>query len=771
MPSSKTPRSFGHGRAGGQAAEPYPTSPEVRKFVRLQNRASPGHVAMDQTHEFSEDEGGPRRDSSASETDAYDSPDSTGGATKKEKATRRECDLHNTQEQEVRTDKADDWCRIREQHGDEVSEVMLTNSNSAHAQDAGIEKPVFGAASVSAFVEHSKWNRCDVGGEDKPGDFTSGEIDAAIDGALIHDTIDLATIQWDQYSSADVLRAPPSPQMDEDHNAIHDDDPMINYALLPPVNLSERAVSKQIAAGGAPVDAIVAANPEMKHQLREECHTALNTYDMPYAGMQYPAFTPVPSAVDATALNTYSAPFTSMQHPAFAPVHAPVDATISNIYSTPHADMWYPPLTPMSAMEVEMLVAHVLASTAQITPLTIPGDDVFAPAPAVDGYAAEMSVANVLIPHPVESTAPGDDSTTEEAYHSDAADCGAQLAVDYASATPVDGDVAPKQARKASTSNPTTHSHWLQDTLLEAQRTPQGGHGTEPHVESDQKHVYEALPKPRIRGKKAKLISYAEGLLRGLYPPTLEVVLISGQIQCAIPGCGMSFDTAEWTFIEVCEHLKDFHYHLITLPPNGQERVRCPCHSLGCLKTFIAPDHGRSSECDIAKVIARHLIGKHLKHRGYTCPLCKSKKKKERDCSETSKLLEIFIPPAAAGLPIIFSYFSSPFPSRRIMRGEILWWYGIANTAGAMIPRRQGIQGPASGTKKSVRHCRPTTNGKPHAEDAGASVNGKDEANGMEEPEKKDDTAESDKEKMDVDTKDESPAATAEPDALAPASS
>lgn len=54
MPSSKTvcrpplhrlrhssftdlqPRSFGHGRAGGQAAEPYPTSPEVRKSVRLQ---------------------------------------------------------------------------------------------------------------------------------------------------------------------------------------------------------------------------------------------------------------------------------------------------------------------------------------------------------------------------------------------------------------------------------------------------------------------------------------------------------------------------------------------------------------------------------------------------------------------------------------------------------------------------------------------------------------------------------------------------------------
>lgn len=69
---------------------------------------------MDQTHDFSEDEGGPQRDSSASETDAYDSTDSTGGATKKEKAARRECDLHNTQEQEVRTDKEDDWCRIRE---------------------------------------------------------------------------------------------------------------------------------------------------------------------------------------------------------------------------------------------------------------------------------------------------------------------------------------------------------------------------------------------------------------------------------------------------------------------------------------------------------------------------------------------------------------------------------------------------------------------------------------------------------------------------------
>lgn len=85
--------------------------------------------------------------------------------------------------------------------------------------------------------------------------------------------------------------------------------------------------------------------------------------------------------------------------------------------------------------------------------------------------------------------------------------------------------------------------------------------------------------------------------------------------------------------------------------------------------------------------------------------------------------------------------------------------------AKSLVDKWHEILSASKASEGAVR--KPATNGKPHAEDAGASVNGKDEANGKEEPEKKDDTAESDKEKMDVDTKDESPAATAEQDAPA----
>lgn len=84
--------------------------------------------------------------------------------------------------------------------------------------------------------------------------------------------------------------------------------------------------------------------------------------------------------------------------------------------------------------------------------------------------------------------------------------------------------------------------------------------------------------------------------------------------------------------------------------------------------------------------------------------------------------------------------------------------------AKSLVDKWHEILSASKASEGAVR--KPVTNGKPHAEDAGASVNGKDEANGKEEPEKKDETAESDKEKMEVDAKDESPAA-AEQDAPA----
>lgn len=70
--------------------------------------------------------------------------------------------------------------------------------------------------------------------------------------------------------------------------------------------------------------------------------------------------------------------------------------------------------------------------------------------------------------------------------------------------------------------------------------------------------------------------------------------------------------------------------------------------------------------------------------------------------------------------------------------------------AKTLVDKWHEILSASKASEGAVR--KPATNGKPHAEDAGASVNGKEEANGKEEPEKKEDAAaESDKEKMEVD--------------------
>ena len=80
--------------------------------------------------------------------------------------------------------------------------------------------------------------------------------------------------------------------------------------------------------------------------------------------------------------------------------------------------------------------------------------------------------------------------------------------------------------------------------------------------------------------------------------------------------------------------------------------------------------------------------------------------------------------------------------------------------AKTLVDKWHEILSASKASEGAVR--KPATNGKPHAEDAGASVNGKEEANGKE-AEKKEEAAESDKDKMEVDTKEDAAPAEAAP--------
>ena len=85
--------------------------------------------------------------------------------------------------------------------------------------------------------------------------------------------------------------------------------------------------------------------------------------------------------------------------------------------------------------------------------------------------------------------------------------------------------------------------------------------------------------------------------------------------------------------------------------------------------------------------------------------------------------------------------------------------------AKALVDKWHEILSASKAAEGAVR--KPATNGKPHAEDAGTNANGKEETNGKEADKKDESAQDAEKDKMEVDAKEEPTSAATKEDAPA----
>ena len=519
---------------------------------------------VDLTQDSSETEDLVERNSSDSETD-FDSSDSEDEDVTQERlaAAQRERETREAQEEEARRlatlarmEEEAYWRRVHEgawaihfislcrslriEYGDEAAEFLRSNGNSVFAQDATetIEQPILRTARrVGTFVAHSMWNPCRTQDEaapentDKEGDTETTTAQEASQGPppAFDDTAHAETIDWDQYLSADALRASPAPPASEDNGFLSY--PNVNYALVPPVDLSKEAIFKQVADGCVPVDAIFSGNPGMNYHLNN-LHTEYGR--------------------NPTVLGDSCMLYTGNLSP-----------------------------TPISEAEpytVETFVANVVADAAEAARSEAEcGSDPDSPTDRED---------------PPETIPEDDDSIYDDSDDEDYVD--------------------PKANTKKTRTKATASRHNCGNACPSVSRAAQGD-------EHDENSECEDRPKKRRRTvRTSDVLNYN----KDLHPSIVETVLVPGWIQCPIPGCETEFDTARWTFDNVCEHIKYHHRQVFTPSSAEPETIRCPRYGLDCDRTFVSSCVRAGLEVDNTRIIERHLMVHHLRHRGYMCPVC-----------------------------------------------------------------------------------------------------------------------------------------------------
>ncbi|KIP02277.1 hypothetical protein PHLGIDRAFT_122605 [Phlebiopsis gigantea 11061_1 CR5-6] len=433
--------------SGREAANPYPSSSDVRRSVRFPTTVSHQYPFLTQVQN-SNNESGLQQGFNHSEM--YASNASLAGSRDEVAAQQWAASLRFVNERREVQEQEEYWRRIREPYGDPLAGYK--NGNSVFAQGAGVEQPVFGAAPVNTFGLHSEYNPWQAVGEDYPQDVvdSTAHILPAVHQTAVQGPFDMADpgpVPWDQWLNADVLGGSPAPQTHGDpHNA--------NNNTLLDHHIDNITITKLTSALAAFNE--YGNNQGMQYYPREDLPTiptTLNTYNVPqFNGMQYPALPPIPAAQDGTVLNTYSAPFTGMQQPAFTPIPAAVFPSIHNAYSTSFTGMQqpafvhaspagdtistnthgtpftgmqhpaYPAFVPAPVVETHRTSEDRLVGTAQITPLPIVHKAAASGCPSTT-VSAQLAVASAHAPPanedaspPLQSTVPElvDDSSSEQ---------------------------------------------------------------------------------------------------------------------------------------------------------------------------------------------------------------------------------------------------------------------------------------------------------------------------------------------------------------------